>query len=42
MPNKNKEREEQLLQRLKLRRKFEDEKQRALSENAKEADKQSK
>lgn len=42
MPQTNKERESQLIERLKVRRKLEDDKQRALSENAKEAEKAGK
>ena len=42
MPQTNKERESQLIERLKVRRKLEDDKQRALTDNAKEAEKRGK
>lgn len=42
MPQTNKQREAQLIERLKVRRKMEDEKQRKLSENAKEAERLNK
>ena len=42
MPLTKKQREEQLLERLKIRRKLEDDKQRAVSQRAKEAEEKSK
>ena len=42
MPNKNSDRERQLIERLKYRRRHEDNKQRQLSDNAKEAEKRDK
>lgn len=42
MPQKNSDRERQLIERMKYRKKHEDNKQRKLSENAKEVEKRDK